>query len=228
MQNIRRLYLYAVSLVSLEVVLWGSIGLLRSLFAGKEIGRGSVDQLAGALALILVGIPVFMLHWWLIQRSLQLEPEERTTRLRAVFLYLVLLITLIPIVQNGLSLLNQLLMQVLGMDLNQAILGGSQEWADSLVAILANAIAAFYFYRVLASDWRTGYLGNPFREVRRLYRYIWLVYGLVLFAFGLQQLIQYILITWDAVGDSVQALLANGLSLILIGVPVWITARPLP
>ncbi len=224
MQNIRRLYLYAVSLVSLEVVLWGSIGLLRSLFAGQDVGGGSTDLLAGALALILVGIPVFLVHWLLIQRSLQKEPEERTTRLRAIFLYLVLLITLIPIVQNGLSLLNQMLLQIFEINSRLAILGSSQNWTDSLVAIVANSVAAFYFYRVLRADWRSGEVGNTFWEVRRFYRYIWLIYGLGLFIIGLQQLIQYILITWNALGDYVHAMLANGLALLLIGVPVWMAA----
>lgn len=224
MQNIRRLYLYAVSLVSLEVVLWGIIGLLRSFFAGEELGSGSVDRLAGALALILVGIPVFLVHWWLVQRNLQKDPEERWNRVRAIFLYLVLLITLIPIVQNGISLVNQLLLQVFGIETRQAFLGSTQNWTDSLVAIGVNAVAAFYFYRVLASDWRSGEMGSSFQEVRRLYRYIWLIYGIGLSVFGLQQVIQYILISWDTLGDYVQVMLANGLALLLLGAPVWMAA----
>jgi hypothetical protein len=37
MQTIRRLYLYAVTFVSLEVVLWGIISLARSIAGGREI-----------------------------------------------------------------------------------------------------------------------------------------------------------------------------------------------
>ena len=111
MQSVRRLYLYAVSLVSLEVVLWGSIGLLRSLLAGGEIGGGGADRLAGALALIFVGIPVFILHWWWVQRSVQNEPEERSARVRAIFLYVTLLATLVPVAQNTLVFIDHLLLQ---------------------------------------------------------------------------------------------------------------------
>ena len=95
MPTIRRLYLYAVALVSVEVVLWGAIGLARSFFAGAVIG-GSVSRLAGALALILVGVPVFLIHWLLAQRLARRDPEERSARLRAVFLYGALLVLAHP------------------------------------------------------------------------------------------------------------------------------------
>ncbi len=47
MRTIRRVYLYVVAFISLEVVIWGLIGLARSAFSG-DVG-GSTSQLAGAL-----------------------------------------------------------------------------------------------------------------------------------------------------------------------------------
>lgn len=221
MQIIRRLYLYSVSLVSIEVVLWGSIGLLRSLFAGQEIG-GGVNRLAGAISLLLVGIPVFLIHWIFVQRSVAKDTDERSSRIRAIFLYLVLLVTIIPIAQNILTFLDHTFLQTLGLNPQQAMFGGDQNWSDNLVAILANAIAVFYFYRILQKDWQSGVEGEAFTETRRLYRYIWLLYGLALVVFGLQQLVQFMLTVWSAVGDTVQIQLANGLALLIVGLPVWI------
>ena len=57
MKTIRRIYFYAVALISMEVVLWGMIGLARSIFSNSS--SGGVSQLSEALALILVGVPVF-------------------------------------------------------------------------------------------------------------------------------------------------------------------------
>ena len=222
MQTIRRLYVYAVCLVSLEVVLWGTIGLLRSLFAGQEIGGGSVNQLAGALALILVGTPVFILHWLWAQRSIKSDPDERSSRVRAIFLYLALLVTLVPVTQNLLSLVDHLLLRLLGLSATRAMLGGSQSWSDNLVAILANAIAAGYFYWVVQTDWRAGVTGDTFAETRRLYRYIWLVYAALMAVFGLQQLLQFILLIGETLGGGVQSMLANGLALVLVGTPIWV------
>jgi hypothetical protein len=46
MKTVRRLYFYAVSLISIEVVLWGLINLLRSIVS-QTVG-GTADVLACA------------------------------------------------------------------------------------------------------------------------------------------------------------------------------------
>ncbi len=56
MKSIRRLYFYLVAFISIEVVLWGLVSLLRSI-VDRSIS-GGVDALAQALALILVGVPI--------------------------------------------------------------------------------------------------------------------------------------------------------------------------
>src|SRR5574342_660159 len=101
MKSIRRLYFYLVAIISIEVVLWGTISLLRSI-VDKTISGGA-DALARALALILVGLPIFLIHWLWAQRVSAREEEEKTASLRALFLYAILLGTLVPVVQNLLS-----------------------------------------------------------------------------------------------------------------------------
>ena len=220
MQTIRRLYLYAVTIVSLEVVLWGAIGVLRSILAGQEIG-GSVSRLAGALSLILVGVPVFLIHWLLAQRTALSDSEDRSNRLRAIFLYGVLLVTLIPAAQNLLALLDRALLEMLGQPGYQAMLGGSQSLSDNLVAIVLNLGVAAYFFWVLNTDWHASPQGDDFPETRRLYRYIWMLYGLVMVVFGLQQTLAYLLGLWAAVGPALPEMLANGLALLVVGTPIW-------
>ena len=111
MNTIRRLYLYAVAFISLEVITWGLISLARSIFSGGQIGNNAA-QLAGALALIFVGLPVFLLHWWLAQRASLADDEERSSRSRAFFLYGALFATLIPVAQNGVALINRIWLQI--------------------------------------------------------------------------------------------------------------------
>ncbi|NOQ40817.1 MAG: hypothetical protein GQ562_10935, partial [Anaerolineales bacterium] len=69
MKTIRRLYIYLVTLISLEVVVWALITLSRSIF--EEGFTHAADSLAGGLAFILVGLPVFFFHWWMAQRDAQ-------------------------------------------------------------------------------------------------------------------------------------------------------------
>ena len=86
MKSIRRLYFYLVAFISIEVVLWGLVGLLRSV--ANDTISGGADALAQALALILVGVPIFLIHWLWVQRASRLDEEEKTATLRAVFFYL--------------------------------------------------------------------------------------------------------------------------------------------
>lgn len=221
MQTIRRLYLYGVTLVSLEVIIWGAIGLTRSFFAGEQIG-GSVARLAGALSLILVGVPVFLIHWLLAQRLALKDTAERSARVRSIFLYGVLLALLVPAAQNALALLDRSLHLALGQEAHRALFGGNQTWSDNLVAIVINVVVSAYFYARLRSDWRALPEADTLMDTRRLYRYFWMLYGLLMVFFGVQQTLAYLLSFWTALGAGATMLLANGLALLLVGTPIWV------
>ncbi len=221
MQTLRRLYLYAVAFVSLETVLWGLIGLARSFFT-RSPEVGNTNQLAQALSLILVGVPVFLLHWWLAQRQALRDAGERSALLRAIFLYGVLAATLVPVANNTLSLLDRLLALVFGIQPSLAPLGGMQTLSDNLIAMVLNALAGGYFYTVLLSDWKAGPLGDDFGGVRRLYRYLALLYWLVLAGVGVQRILEYLLrLLYPPLRPDL-ALLSSGLALLLVGVPLWL------
>jgi hypothetical protein len=220
MRTIRRLYFYAVAFITFEVVLWGLIGLLRSIFS-TQISAGG-DALARALSLTLVGVPIFALHWVWAQRASAADEEEHSSTLRAVFLYGALLATLIPITQNALALIDRTLISLAGMDPYRAILGGGQTWGDNLIAILMNAIAAAYFVRVLRLDWSTLSDTENFADIRRLYRYLWLLYSLLMVIFGAQQILRFLLyIPSNTLGQINRDLFINSLSLLLVGAPIW-------
>ena len=223
MSTIRRLYLYAVAFISLIVITWGLIGLARSAFAGDEIGD-DVTRLAGALALIFVGIPVFLLHWWLAQRSANQDEEERFSYIRAIFLYGALLVTLIPIIQNLMALVNRVFFALFDLSDDRMMFGFDQTWSDNLIAMVMNGLIAAYIFSVLRKDWAAEPVGNAFAETRRFYRYIWMLYGLAMMIGGVQQTLLYIFDTLEGAAIASQAILANGLTLIFIGTPIWITS----
>lgn len=221
MQSLRRLYLYAVTFISLEIVLWGSIGLGRAFVAGGRAGEGSTNQLAQALAFILVGIPVLLFHWWLAQRAALREPGERSALLRAIFLYGVLLATLLPVVNNSLALVDRLLAIAMGLDPALAELGGAQTFSDNLIAIALNALAAAYFYSVLRADWKAGPVGDDFAVLRRLFRYLAMAYYLGMAVIGVQRVLEYLLRLLTPERPPYPGLLTSGLALLLVGAPLW-------
>ncbi|MBC8336526.1 MAG: hypothetical protein ISR59_10950 [Anaerolineales bacterium] len=222
MKTIRRLYFYAVAFISMEVVLWGLIGLARSIFS-DSVG-GGVDQLAQALALILVGVPVFGIHWWAAQRSAKKDAGEHESGVRAFFLYAALLALLVPLVQNGLAFLNRLILTAFDLSVSRAVFGGSQNLSDNLIAALMNALLATYFISVLRADWQSVKDSISLQITRRIYRYIWVFYSLIMSIAGVQQILRYLL-SPSATSSTYytdDVWFANGLVLTLVGVPLWL------
>ncbi|MDQ3005246.1 MAG: DUF5671 domain-containing protein [Chloroflexota bacterium] len=222
MKSIRRLYFYLVAFISIEIVLWGLVGLLRSIV--DDSVSGGADALAQALALILVGVPIFLIHWLWAQRASARDEEEKTASLRAAFLYGILLATLIPVVQNTLAFIDRSLVQAAGLEVDRAFRAFSeQSLADNLIAILMNGVVAAYFWNVLRHEWATITDSENFSEVRRLYRYIWMLYGLLMTVYGAQQILRYLFyVPGDVLGELGREVFLNGLALLLVGTPVWI------
>ena len=220
MKSIRRLYFYLVAFISIEVVTWGLVGLLRSIV--DDTVSGGADALAQAIALVLVGVPIFLIHWLWVQRASAREEEEKTASLRAVFLYAILLATLIPVVQNVLAFINRSFLGVASMDSYRALVGGSQTLADNLIAIGMNIIVAAYFWNILHNEWLTLPDKENFSDVRRLYRYIWMLYGLLMVVFGGQQILRFLFyIPGNVLGEMGREIVVNGIALLVVGTPVW-------
>ncbi|MFZ5885562.1 MAG: DUF5671 domain-containing protein [Chloroflexota bacterium] len=224
MKSIRRLYFYLVAFISAEVVAWGLIGLLRSI-VNKTVSGGA-EVLARALALILVGVPIFLVHWLWAQRVSAQDEEEREASLRAVYLYAILLATLIPVVQNVLSLIDRTLAQAAGLGAERAFsIFRHQTLSDNLIAIVMNLLLAAYFWNVLRSDWAALKERENFADVRRLYRYIWMLYGLLMTVFGAQQVLRFLIyIPGDVLGQMGREVVVNGAALLVVGTPVWVYA----
>jgi len=222
MRTIRRLYFYLVAFISLEVVLWGLIGLLRSMIS-KTVS-GTADALAQALALILVGVPIFLFHWLWTQRTSAKDPEEQSAGLRAIFLYAALFATLSPVVQNVLAFINRAFLEIARLDPYRAFIGRGQSWGDNLIAVVVNGVVAYYFWTVLTKEWASRTEEENFADTRRLYRYLWLLYALLMVVYGAQQTLRYIFyipVPDYLMGNVGREMFANGLALLVVGTPLW-------
>ncbi|GAB4505638.1 MAG: hypothetical protein Fur0043_26350 [Anaerolineales bacterium] len=223
MRTIRRLYFYLVAFISLEVVTWGLIGLLRSIVSSILVDMAGA--LARALALLLVGAPIFLFHWQWGQRAAARDVEERTASLRAVFYYAALLATLIPVAQNLLALVNRALLMLAHAAPARALVGASQSWQDNLIAIAVNGLLAAWLWNALGAAWKSLPESDNFRDARRLYRYLWLLYGLGMTVFGAQQALRFLFDLPQAnylILGAGQRSFFNGLALLLVGTPLWV------
>ena len=221
MKTIRRLYVYVVALIGVEVVVWGTIGLLRSIFKTQDIAN-SPSELAQALALILVGVPIFLIHWTMAQRAAAKEEEEHSSTLRALFLYGILLGGLIPSAQSLLALINRIMLWAARLSGGLAVVGGTQSWSDNVIAMVVNLAAAAYFFSILRANRKELVEAGRFDEVRRLYRVVWVSYGLILTIYGAQQALNFAFNLPSRVLGSIGPETAlNGIALLLVGAPIW-------
>jgi hypothetical protein len=220
MRTIRRLYFYLVAFISLEVVMWSIITLARTVFDSATLNNIG-DQISGGLAFLIVGLPIFLFHWFFVQRDAARDTEERTSRLREIFLYGVFLATLIPIAQNIMALINRPLLALFEMDNTFAFLGSEQTVPDNLVALLVLGVTFYYFYRIVQIEWAANISGNDLPGTRRLFRYIWMLYSLVLVIISVNSILQYILFSPTGFGNPTRELLANGLAIAIVAVPLW-------
>lgn len=222
MRTVRRLYIYLVTLLSLELVVWGVINLLQNSLSAAP---GSTANLfASGLSQVLVGLPFFLLHGWIAQREARQDPEEQASRLRALFHYAARLTLLSPVVLDLFNLLKEPLQFLLGVPVLHTILPGASP-LERLIAIAINLAAWAVMERLLRADWRANPDAEARIEVRRLSRYLWMLYGLILATAGVFQTLQYLLdpgVVREVSDTSAVTRLVNGLALIAVGVPLWL------
>lgn len=102
MQTVRRLYVYLLSGITLGFLVYGLITLAEVGLSALGVGGGGIgsrrEQLSLAAALIGVGLPVWVIHWWFAERGLDPNrpnaEEERSSTVRALYLTLVMIFLL--------------------------------------------------------------------------------------------------------------------------------------
>src|SRR4029453_12707015 len=88
--------------------------------------------------------------------------------------------------------------------------------------ILMNGIVALYFWNILRREWAALSDRENFSVVRRFYRYLWMVYSLLMAVFGVQQLLRFLFyVSSDVLGDIGRETVVNGIALLVVGTPIW-------
>ena len=93
MNTTKRLYFYGVSFVTLVVAANGVallVQFLVDLIAQRTIAGGPDTQASLGLAMVVVGAPLWVLHWHYTQRQAAKQPDETASTLRKLYLYGVL------------------------------------------------------------------------------------------------------------------------------------------
>lgn len=193
---VKRLYLYAVSSISLLVLSIGLYSLVvvalgeivdslgATVIGGDSTGR---EQLSLAIALVVVGAPVFAIHWWLVDRGWrgtgETATDDRRSAIRAFHMGLVATVALSVATYAALRLLDRGLRTILG------VTDGDGRIADD-VALLLIAVPVWWFHASTRNrDLRHDRLRGAAAWLTRLHRYGWAFIGLMTLLVGTSQVI---------------------------------------
>ena len=222
MSNVRRWYIYLVCAISLQGVVWAIIALLRNLFIY------GVDPIAVAfqIAVVIVGLPVYLAHWLWGQRLVQSEDEERRAVLRRFYLYGMMAAFLGPFTANAFDLIRRLLGGIsdyqsygyLQLSYGEAIL-------FHVLAMIVLAPMWFYHQRTLTEDSRIIPEIGGSATVRRLYVLGFSATGLILTTMAIIHLIRWIMLQFSSSVIRSSGLwvgLTDEITRLIIGVPLWV------
>ena len=222
MINIRRIYVYLVSAITLQAVTWATIALLRNLTVSQLTNPTSA--IAAQIAMILVGLPLFLVHWLWAQRSAHSDPAERASLPRRFYLDGMLLAFIIPAF-NSARLVVEAIVEKL---LRPAATGPvwSTDILFSLIALLVTAVLAAYHVHIRGQDDEAITQDETNAFLDQLLIYLLVTGSLALTAFGVVALIRLLLGTASSAEIGIGSVRgqAESIALVLAGLPLWISS----
>lgn len=221
MQTVRRAYLYIVAFISLQTCLWAAVGLALMVVDPPPAGQLLIIRLAGLLSALIVAIPFYLIHWLIAQRQAKSNTDERSATGRALFHYGFMLVTAAPAVGTGVSILSDLLSLAIGGPGAISLSYIVDDLPARLVIVAFNAAAWYYARRYAAADHQAIPEQGARATIHRIYRYLFVICGLALTASGVGILLVLILSPSSSAAGYWQNVLAEGLSNLLVGAPLW-------
>ncbi|MDW7982463.1 MAG: DUF5671 domain-containing protein [Thermomicrobium sp.] len=228
----RRLYLYVVTGIALAVWAIGTVQLLRTLgvalweVVAQPPAVGDPEslrrQLSLGIALLVVGLPIWAVHWWLVQGGAASDEHERKSAIRALFLTLVLLQSFGFWLSAGIELTRQVLLGLLGIAEPAAIT--VPRALDELTVLLVAGTVWLGHARLARAEHRTLDREGAAAWLPRLYGYGAAATGLTLLILGIANLLQTALdalLTPGAVAGTLRFPLASYTALSFGGLVGW-------
>src|SRR5919202_574835 len=170
----RRIYLYLVAAVGLLLLTRGLSEMARVLIDSAAAGSATVvsnlrDTVALNGAFVTLGLVGWLVHWSLAQRGARRDPAERAAVLRRLFVYAVLVVTVLTAANALQALLEAAFALVTGRGAPRA---NSQTLLDTLPRLAVNLAFWAYYRRVAAADRQAVDETGGSATLRR-----WYVYG---------------------------------------------------
>ncbi len=218
MSAVRRWYVFIVCAVSLQAVTWSVIALLRGVLVPGI--HQTPAAAAFRIAVIIVGLPIFLAHWLWQERSARREPAERKSAVRYLYLYVMLASFLASFVSNGFYLVRTVLFPVLGR-VPSSSYPLTRLLLQNLIAMIVLALLWLWHQRILAEDSSTAPAADAAAPVRRLYAYGFSITGLTLMTLAFIRLLGWLMFQ---IGPNVLSTASptSEVTRLLVGAGLWL------
>ena len=241
MDTVRRLYLYAMSAVSLAVLAFGAQALLTVALHGLGLrgvpvfggDPGDRQALSLAIALVGVGLPVWAIHWWLVERGVRRSADaeaERRSGIRAFYLSAVLAVFILAAGLAAMSLVRIVVSRVMPLSDGYNGYNGYEDLAGTLSTLLVVGAGWALHAQTRRADVAGGELRDGAAWLPRLYRYVVTFFGLVIFAQGLGEIAKLAIVyvsgtpSPDAIyGGGYAYQLQQALPAAIVGLAAWVS-----
>ncbi|MFZ6028132.1 MAG: DUF5671 domain-containing protein [Chloroflexota bacterium] len=210
MVTVRRWYIFLVCAVSLQTLTWAGITLLNTLVPRQT--PFPREQFALEVAIILISLPVYLVHWLWGQALARRDDEERGSLLRRIYLYAMLAAFLVPFLVKAYDMIDSLFLLV-------GAIGAAKATGAAAIRAFEGAfvLAVFWFYHYLQvkNDERVVPAAENTAVIRRLYVLSFSAVGLILVLLGVKGVLLSFLYLGQRSGMS-------GIKQIIIGLPLWL------
>jgi hypothetical protein len=190
-QTVRRLYVYLVALISFTAAMFAVDGLLQALadawISGPSflvvMGTGFVRRaIAANMAMLLVAVPVFLIHWAMAQSRIA-DPEERGAAMRKFYLYAASAVSLGFVLVRANGLLSGIARLALGEPVARSPILPSA-WLHFLGMAVVSALCLYQWQATARSDGDYGSEEGLAAAWRRIYLAAFALIGLAMVIFG--------------------------------------------
>lgn len=227
MISIRRWYIFLVCFISLQAATWGVIAALSNLVTGHA--GDSPTATAFQISLIVIGLPVFLVHWLWAQNLAGAEIGERKAELRVAYLYGTLAVFLGPIAAATFDLLATFLGLVFKLERPSYFfftqVPARELIIRDLVTIAVLVLLWIYHQWVIIQDADDEY-GASNAGIRRCYILVFSAVGVSLTTLGVINLLRWLLTQLTSVsattGGAYLLNLSDELSRLIVGLVLWV------
>lgn len=227
MSSVRRWYIYLVSAISLQGVVWAFIELLRNFFVRS--GALQITSIALEIAAILIGLPVFVVHWLWAQRLAKADTDEREAGVRSLYLYANLAIFMTAFVYFAFNLVKWLPV-VIGSPAyrpSYQSYSAGQELTRCLLALVPLGLVWLFHWWIAVAETRTATELSSAHTLRRFYILLFSAVGLCMVSLAVINLLRWVMYLphffspWIPL-QSNGVIFVDELARLLVGLPLWL------